>query len=323
MKKHCTFGKKSLVIVMEMLSILGIIGIVSFMFTRCIVVTNNKNFSFLINPFEDDEYEDSDSLAEMFANDSADLIYYLALCQQFETDGEFDKEKTIDLLEYYYRKQPGSMKASSDGQFVYKVQDLINWGNTYGVDIQDGIVEEKYYPVDGKSIYEKDIMTILESSLPNGISGFQRLDKTSVSTEAVAKAVNTAEEENQAETENISVDMAVENGEIKADEFSSMAEAMDYLMLFSERAVDAVSLEECQKGVQAIEYLESIGYSDEKLIEQTDSKIQEIPGGEEEKKNFCMRLYMKLRCGYSKTVMTMKHRHIIFLQKYCLLLFPT
>ena len=130
MKRHCTFGKKTLVIAVEMLSILGIIGIVSFMFTRCIVVTNNKNYSFLINPFEDDDYEDSDSLAEMFASDSADVIYYLALCQQFETDGEFDKEKTIDLLEYYYRKQPGSMKASSGIQLVYKVQDLLNWGNT-------------------------------------------------------------------------------------------------------------------------------------------------------------------------------------------------
>lgn len=274
MKKHCTFGKKSLVIAVEMLSILGIIGIVSFMFTRCIVVTNNKNYSFLINPFEDDDYEDSDSLAEMFSSDSADMIYYLALCQQFETDGEFDKEKTIDLLEYYYRKQPGSMKVSSDGQLVYKVQDLINWGNTYGVDIQDGIVEEKYYPADGKSIYEKDLMVIMESSLPNGISGFQRLDKTSASTEAAVKEANA-----EAETEKLVVDMA-------ADDFSSAVEAMDYLMMFLKRTVDSFSLEECRRGVRAVEYLENAGYFSGNLIKEMSPEIQEKFDGDEKEKEY-------------------------------------
>ncbi len=274
MKKHCTFGKKSLVIAVEMLSILGIIGIVSFMFTRCIVVTNNKNYSFLINPFEDDDYEDSDSLAEMFSSDSADMIYYLALCQQFETDGEFDKEKTIDLLEYYYRKQPGSMKVSSDGQLVYRVQDLINWGNTYGVDIQDGIVEEKYYPADGKSIYERDLMSILESSLPNGIYGFQRLDKTSASTEAAVKEANA-----EAETEKLVVDMA-------ADDFSSAVEAMDYLMMFLERTVDSFSLEQCRRGVRAVEYLENAGYFSGNLIKEMSPEIQEKFDGDEKEKEY-------------------------------------
>lgn len=288
MKKHCTFGKKSLVIAVEMLSILGIIGIVSFMFTRCIVVTNNMNYSFLINPFEDDAYEDSDSLTEMFASDSADMIYYLALCQQFETDGEFDKEKTIDLLEYYYRKQPGSMKVSSNGQLVYKVQDLINWGNTYGVDIQDGMVEEKYYPVDGESIYEKDLMAIMESSLPNGIYGFQRLDKTSASAEAAVKEVNAAatEEQAQAETENISVDIVAENGEIEADDFSSVAEALNYLMMFLERTMDSFSLEECQRGVRAVEYLENAGYFSEKLVEEMGPEIQEKFSGDGAEKEY-------------------------------------
>ena len=290
MKRHCTFGKKTLVIAVEMLSILGIIGIASFMFTRCIVVTNNKNYSFLINPFEDDDYEDSDSLAEMFSSDSADMIYYLALCQQFETDGEFDKEKTIDLLEYYYRKQPGSMKVSSDGQLVYKVQDLINWGNTYGVDIQDGIVEEKYYPADGKSIYERDLMTILENSLPNGISGFQRLDKTSASTDAAAKQVNAAEEEKQAQDETAGADMIVENGEIKADEFSSVPEALDYLILFLERTMDSLSMEECQRGVRAVEYLKNAGYFSEKLAEEISWKMQEKLDDEAEEKEFLFQI---------------------------------
>ena len=191
MKKHCTFGKKSLVILVEMLSVLGIIGIVCFMYTRCIIITDNKNYSFLINPFEEENYEDSDSLAEMFDSDSADMIYYLALCQQFETNGEFDKEKTIDLLEYYYRKQPGSLEVSSGGALVYKVQDLINWGNTYGVTVAEGMADQKYYPTGGSSVYDKNLVDILETALPNGIAGFEQLNAVNGTGNDINRSNNT------------------------------------------------------------------------------------------------------------------------------------
>ncbi|MBD5544272.1 MAG: HAMP domain-containing histidine kinase [Lachnospiraceae bacterium] len=270
MKRHCTFGKKSLVIAVEMLSVLGIIGIITFMYTRCIVVTNNKNYSFLINPFENDHYEDSDSLADMFSNDSADMVYYLALCQQFETIGKFDKEKTIDLLEYYYRKQPGSKKVSSNGELVYKVQDLINWGNAYGVDVQNGMVEEKYYPVDGESIYQKDLVTILENALPNGILEFEQIEQANITVSVEIEDTSVANEEDIVES--VSEEISV----INENDFSSEAEALDYLRLFIDNSIgiDGLSLEECQRGMKAVNYLKEAGWFDEKLIEEINSQSQ-------------------------------------------------
>lgn len=288
MKKHCTFGKKSLVITIEMLSVLGIIGIICFMFTRCIIVTNNKNYSFLINPFENDNYEDSDSLAEMFDSDSADMIYYLALCQQFETKGEFDKEKTIDLLEYYYRKQPGSRKISSQGQLVYKVQDLINWGNAYGVDISNGLVEERYYPTDGESVYSKDLPDILGNALPGGISEFEKLEEGNVSA-GFAEETNTVAiitELVEADANAAEVDLAIGDEAAEENEFSSGEEAIDYLRIFIENGIDSVSLEECQKGMRAVNYLKEAGYFPDAFVEERSQAIKEGFGFEGSEKEF-------------------------------------
>lgn len=299
MKKHCTFGKKSLVIAVEMLSVLGIIGIICFLFTRCIIVTDNKNYSFLINPFEDKEYEESEGLAEMFDSDSADMIYYLALCQQFETNGEFDKEKTIDLVEYYYRKQPESVKVSGKGSFEYKVQDLINWGNTYGVDISDGIVEEKYYPVNGKSVYESDIVNILDEALPNGISGFERLeaDSTGDITMTSESAANIAYDET-AETVSKETEDGEENAELEDGEaneaiitdteykFASEMEAMEYAMLVLDYDVDSLSMDACRKGMAAVEYLDEMGYLSEGYLEEIGISIQKEFGYEGNEKEY-------------------------------------
>ena len=286
MKKHCTFGKKGLVILVEMLSVLGIIGIVCFMYTRCIIITDNKNYSFLINPFEEENYEDSDSLAEMFDSDSADMIYYLALCQQFETNGEFDKEKTIDLLEYYYRKQPGSLEVSSGGALVYKVQDLINWGNTYGVTVAEGMVDQKYYPTGGSSVYDKNLVDILETALPNGIAGFEQLNAVNGTGNDINRSNNTdvLVDVDENATANIQKEyVIVADEEITesmeaAEEFSSPEEAVGYLYLFLENDMDSLSKKECSMGVQAVKYLCEVGYFPKKFEKELSNSIKEEYG---------------------------------------------
>ena len=313
MKKHCTFGKKSLVIIIEMLSVLGIIGIICFMFTRCIIVTHNKNYSFLINPFGNDNYEESDSLAEMFDSDSADIIYYLALCQQFETKGEFDKEKTIDLLEYYYRKQPGSMEVSSKGALVYKVQDLINWGNTYGVTVAEGMVDQKYYPTDGSSVYDKNLVDILENALPNGITGFEQFNVVNVTENDVNKSTNMtvvepAEEHaagNIQKESIIEMDEEIEKRRETAGEFGSLEEATKYLYLFLENDMDDLSKDECSRGVQAVKYLCKAGYFPREFEKELSNSIKEEQGYFGEEKGLLYQVaqmaavYLETGAGYT------------------------
>lgn len=283
MKKHCTLGKKSLVILIEMLSVLGIVGIVCFMYTRCIIVTDNKNYSFLLNPFEEENYEDSDSLAEMFDNDSADMIYYLALCQQFESNGEFDKEKTIDLLEYYYRKQPESMGVSSKGALVYKVQDLINWGNTYGVTVSNGIVDEKYYPIGGNSVYDKNLVYILDKALPNGIWGFEQSNASSAAAINVSRITDTlvavlAKEQAKAGEQEeyvIEIDGEISDSSKMDGGFSSPEDAIGYLYMFLENDMDSLSKAECSRGVQAVTYLCEAGYFPKEFEKDLSASIME------------------------------------------------
>lgn len=169
--KYYNLKVKVAVIAAHILALMLAVGIICFSFSQCLLVTRDMNQLILINPFDKDrEYQETDVFAESFQVDAASLINYLAVCGQFETDGEFDPEKKIDLISFYCRKNP-YLKLDSDNSLVYKVQDLITWKEAYGfTSYEDNALKEVFLPVDGVSIAEKeeviyDLMNAVNSSL--------------------------------------------------------------------------------------------------------------------------------------------------------------
>lgn len=170
MKKNCTFGKKALVILLQQLCVLVSAGLLLHMLLSCIIT--NDTDTYLINPLETEGYTESSNLTDMFTTDAMDLMYYLAVSQQFETKGKFDEGKKIDLLQYFYRKTPNAKRINSAGTLVYRVGDLLQWPSIY-VD-SNGFVEEQFYPINGGgSVYsELNLVEILDATLPDGIDEF-------------------------------------------------------------------------------------------------------------------------------------------------------
>jgi len=141
-------------VVCHVLSLVLIAGIGASAFEHLVLQRNrNSSDTIIVNPFESDaDYVNSRTFRRTFLSDAEMLIRYLAVCKQFETDGEFDVDKEIDLLQYYYRKNP-NVNISSNGLLTYRVQDLIAWSDSYGFEITDGrLVNEVFLPTDGVSI---------------------------------------------------------------------------------------------------------------------------------------------------------------------------
>lgn len=287
MKKHCTFLKKSLVIAVEMLAVLGIVGLIWFLTTKCIIVTEDKKTTYGIDPFEDEEFKESYSMSDMFEADSAKIVYYLALCQQFETEGKFDEQKTIDVLEYYYRKKSDSVSVNSEDNLVYKIQDLINWGNSYGVSRNGGAVYEEYHTVDGISVQDMDLWAVLEEKLPGGVDNFEFATvedeyEEGYSEEYVEEYEDAYGEINVTYTDvdDDGVNEYIEEtitetyeDEVELEEntdgviFGTEEEAKEYLKTFLYCEAEKVSDDECQKGLDAVSFLNEAG-----VLEKSESE---------------------------------------------------
>lgn len=207
MKKNCTFGKKAFVILMQQFCVLISIGLILHMVLSCIIT--NESSVYVINPLEDKEYRESNNLREMFMSDSMDLIYYLAVSQQFETEGKFDNNKKIDLTQYYYRRTPNAKKVNSNDALVYRVGDLLKWQLNY--DVVGGLIEEQFYPVHGESVYhDLNLVDILDSTLPDGIDGFPEEDLNIILSE-------TAEMTEDSYTEEFGEEVYQDTGDIETD----------------------------------------------------------------------------------------------------------
>ncbi len=127
---------------------------------------------------EETEFAKSRAFENLFEEDYHYLIYYLAVCKQFEKDGAFDKNATIDILNYVNRRTIGRT-FDSKGTLVYQVKDLINWAELDGFSstsdeyeyvshdknkayqVNDVQLTEMYLPANGTSIYGQDLASIL------------------------------------------------------------------------------------------------------------------------------------------------------------------
>ena len=62
--------------------------------------------------------------AQNVENEVSELINYIRLRNDFETDGEYDPDKLVDILEY---SEQGSISGSNTSGLVYKLQHLYDW----------------------------------------------------------------------------------------------------------------------------------------------------------------------------------------------------
>lgn len=166
MKEKRGAAVKAVLVLLENICVLTLAGLLFLGAIGVEIEGNVEGNSVTMYPFEEEKtFEKTGTFSNMFDQDVSYLIYYTAICGQFESNGVYDPDKTVDLLQYCNRKNKQAEQIQSNGTLVYKVQDLINWlyirGFSYG---EDGRLEETYLPVDNISIYSKDINAILTAN---------------------------------------------------------------------------------------------------------------------------------------------------------------
>ena len=184
-KKHASDKNKCILMLIQQITAIVMVVILVTLLTQVSVRSDRDHSLVYYNLNEiasdnEESFQESSSFSQMFSEDISALIYYLAICQQFEENGKFDKNRSIDLLSYVQRKWVSPESVTSDGLLNYRIGDLINWEDISGIDVkaageamidEDGgeyypeqHVIERYLPTDGVSIYQKDLVSILESA---------------------------------------------------------------------------------------------------------------------------------------------------------------
>ncbi len=82
---------------------------------------------------ENSSFEDSAMLAEMFMDRTSEITRMCAIKGQMETNGQYDPDKVIDVVEFAERNNPYSENALKDVA-EYRLDDLIKWDD-YGFEV--------------------------------------------------------------------------------------------------------------------------------------------------------------------------------------------
>lgn len=90
------------------------------------------------------QYEDTQGFAETFLNQYADILAGLEAKEQFETDGEFDGDKIVDI-QNVSNSQP--IDGKNEHGLAYRLSDLIDWGKK----IYDGDINSDQYGSSGEN----------------------------------------------------------------------------------------------------------------------------------------------------------------------------
>lgn len=97
-------------------------------------VKNNKSIPYIMEDESVKEsFEDTSDFQALIKEFVEKTIRYVVICDQFETDGEFDRFKEIDIFQYATRKELGKLRIPRKVASYY-LDDLINWGKS-GVEL--------------------------------------------------------------------------------------------------------------------------------------------------------------------------------------------
>ena len=266
LKKHASVKNKSILILLQQIFAISLVVILLTLMTSICVKSSSGNRMIYIDLLEsEDNFQESGTFKQLFSEDINMLVYYLAICQQFESDGAFDKNKTVDLLQYANRKELKANEITSDGALVYPVGDLINWHEVDGLetksidDINDNDyyagelynIVEKYLPVDGVSLSDKDLYQILLNAGIIDENCIEQTQRQSFDYESYATSLNeveadvysvnieTAEELYDADVENVEEDVLyIEKQDYTDEEFTDIKRE---ILHFDERAQTIVA----------------------------------------------------------------------------------
>lgn len=111
------------------------------------LVSNASGMLFWINPIwrEADSFEQSYTYGEMLHYDLGRLTHFIGAASQLETNGSFDENKNVDILQYVYRESGKVPERFGDLKLVYRIGDLIEWeqeGFSYESVIEEDVIEE-------------------------------------------------------------------------------------------------------------------------------------------------------------------------------------
>lgn len=93
-----------------------------------------------------ESFEETDSFSNLMESYIMNTIRFSVICEQFETNGEFDGKKEIDIEEYATHKNVSSLnniRLTQNSSVIYYLEDLIKWGQI-GYSVQD-IMSSDYY----------------------------------------------------------------------------------------------------------------------------------------------------------------------------------
>lgn len=261
-KKYASGRAKLFLVILQQIACIGLIGALLTLIMSSCVKTGVYQSAYYVDLLGDtDEYQKSEVFRYAFEEDIDSIIHYLAICQQFGNGGNFDKDKTIDLLQYVNRKDT-SVDYTSNGALEYKVGDLINWSAVDSFETTDvatpesdsgefyyfSQIRESYLPVDGTSLSDKNLYQILNDAgvineageeltrqtFQDGVTSGDYLiaDDADISIDVT--------ERESIELQNAAVQSAQEEAGMFYDQTSLEADT-DYEIYLKERAMDLVS----------------------------------------------------------------------------------
>lgn len=104
-------------------------------------VKNNRTIPYIMeDETVKESFEDTYEYQALVKEYIEKAIRYVVICDQYETNGEFDSNKEIDIFQYATRKQFGKLRVPRKVA-AYTLSDLIEWGNT-GIDLYYTNIEE-------------------------------------------------------------------------------------------------------------------------------------------------------------------------------------
>ena len=152
--RYTTGTKIWLVILQQIFAVLLVVSIVllSALFDRRMLNTND---------ILDTSFVNSGYYTDVFQKTAQELIKYVTLKEQFEKDGVYDEDKTVDVMAYASGRI-GALKEPEEDDIeeqtgfrsYYRLGDLLKWAAAGYSEDESGILEEEYTPLSGKSLHQ-------------------------------------------------------------------------------------------------------------------------------------------------------------------------